>query len=50
MGSKKKTNPDKAKAQKFRTAVNKRKAWEKHLEKFPNDAQGKAKLAELMKS
>lgn len=49
MGSKKKTNPEKAKIQKFRTAANKRKAWEKHLEKFPNDEQGKKKLAELMK-
>jgi len=49
MGAKKKTNPDKAKAQKFRTAANKAKAWLKHLEKNPNDDQNKKTLSDLLK-
>jgi hypothetical protein len=48
--AKKRSNPEKYKAQAFRTANNKKKAWQKHIEKNPNDKKGKDIIETLLKT
>lgn len=49
MAKGKRQKKEKYQAQKIRTTVNKKKAWKKHLEKNPNDIQGKQTLGNKLR-